>query len=251
MSRNVEFFLLCCGLAVAAVCRAQSPETSPHPALPTPAISSRHPARTAKGHRLVANKPTAGINPSAAVTPANVILKDGKLTVEANNSDLGQILKEVANSSGMTIDSLGSSGQGVALNNSRDILDGLNHSSRVFGVYGPGNPHDVLTDLLTGSHYNFMMIGDTAGGTPRELLLSDKSDAPAPAPSATAGAAHTQEDNDEAPEEEPPGPGAIIHVPPAPSDDTDTRVQQQLQRLQQMHNQQQQQQPQQDQNGPQ
>jgi hypothetical protein len=94
-----------------------------------------------------------------------VSLKNGRLTIQANNSDLTQILRDVAHVSGMTI-------------------DGINKSARVFGQYGPGDPSDVLTDLLAGSGYNFVIVGDRADGAPRELLLTAKnSNAPVPTPS--------------------------------------------------------------------
>ena len=55
-------------------------------------------------------KPAAPPPSSNAVArPATVSLKDGKLTIDANNSDLGQILRDVAAVSGMTIDGLGKS----------------------------------------------------------------------------------------------------------------------------------------------
>ncbi len=144
--------------------------------------------------------------------PATVVLENGKLTVEANNSDLAEILRTVAAVTGMTI-------------------DGSIRSSRVFGVYGPRNPRDVLTDLLEGTGYNFMMVGGTRDGAPRQLLLSAEKSKSAPGPAAVATR------NPETPDvkaEEPLGPGAIAHVPPPPPEDTQERVRQNLQRLRQM-----------------
>ncbi|MHB8302005.1 MAG: hypothetical protein ACYDC6_04070 [Acidobacteriaceae bacterium] len=98
------------------------------------------------------------LSPSAAIAqPAAVNLKDGQLTVNANNSDLTQILQHVADISGMTI-------------------DGLSKSTRVFGVYGPGNPSDVLTALLVGTGYNFLLVGNTSDGAPSKLLLIAQND---------------------------------------------------------------------------
>jgi hypothetical protein len=161
-----------------------------------------------------------------------VSLKDGKLTIDANNSDLGQILRDVAAVSGMTI-------------------DGLGKSPRVFGAFGPGNPSDVLTELLSGSGYGFMMTGGTPGSAPRQLLLiAQNNDAPplAPAGESTAPPAPANSDTDvpansdtNVPDEL--GPGAIAHVPPserqAPtennSEQDQDRVQNNLDRLQQIH----------------
>ncbi len=153
------------------------------------------------------------VNPSAAVQPAQITLKNGLLTVSANNSDLSQILTEIANRSGMAV-------------------EGSIRSIRVFGIYGPATSSSVLTDLLTGLGYNFMMIGATQNGPPRELQLTlrNNSAAPIPAPTPTTVAPNHP---DTAPEQEPPGPGAVITVPPEPQNQQD-RVQQNLQRLEQM-----------------
>ena len=155
---------------------------------------------------------------------AQVLLKNRSLTVKADNSDLSQILKNIAKMSGMTIKG--------------DVKSG-----RVFGIYGPGNPSDVLTDLLAGSGSNFIMIGNTPDGTPRELQLLPKNGSlpVVEAPRTNAAASGGSENSDSESEEEPPGPGAIIHVPPAGSEDPQVRAEQNLRRLQQMHDQQKQQ----------
>jgi hypothetical protein len=58
-------------------------------------------------------------------------------------------------------------------------VDGLGaQDQRVFGVYGPGNPRDVLSSLLDGAGYNFLMVGTTETGTPREVVLTARSNAP-------------------------------------------------------------------------
>ncbi|HUY82551.1 MAG TPA: hypothetical protein VMU92_12575 [Acidobacteriaceae bacterium] len=158
--------------------------------------------------------------------PAIVVLSRGLLTVTADNSDLNQILGRIASMSGMT-------------------LNGLSTSARIYGVYGPGKPSEVLTSLLAGTGYNFLMLGRTADGAPRKLILMLKSASsppsagnpsagnPAPEPSAA-------QNKSTAADEELPGPGAVVHVPPAYREnnndqDTPIRVQRNLQRLEQMH----------------
>jgi hypothetical protein len=152
---------------------------------------------------------------------AAVTLKDGILTIKANNSDLGEILKQVANVSGM-------------------IISGPIKSARVFGIYGPRNPCDVLTDLLTGSGYNFIMLGVTHEGAPRELLLTlQNGDSEHITASSRNVAAVDPSDNSDinAPDQDHLGPGAIVHVPPVPPQDPQERVQQKLQRLEKMRDQ--------------
>jgi hypothetical protein len=179
-------------------------------------------------HRLTTATPLSPAVPvdasssDAAAKPATVSLREGKLTIETDNSDLNQILRDVSKASGMTV-------------------DGSVKNIRIFGVYGPGNPGDVLTDLLAGAGYNFMMVGKLQDGAPRELVLSAKSGgAPSPASPKSASA----EDDDAAPDDDQPGPGAVTNVPPPPSEDPQVRAQQNLQRLQQQREQMQRQQQQ-------
>jgi hypothetical protein len=166
----------------------------------------------------------------AAAAPATVALANGELTVNAQNSDLRAILQQIARASGMSI-------------------DGLSKTTRVFGVYGPGNPRDVLSDLLAGSDYNFVMLGGGNGSAPAKLVLTEKSAGPRPSANAAPAADDDPGDSgsDDDADQEPLGPGAIPHPSPQFTDTTDpqTRAQQNLQRLQQMHQQMLQQQQQQ------
>jgi len=75
------------------------------------------------------------------------------LRIEAANSSLQQIMKEVATLTGAKV-------------------EGLDSDERIFGGFGPGPAREVLSQLLQGSGYNVLMIGDQGEGTPREILLS-------------------------------------------------------------------------------
>jgi hypothetical protein len=196
--------------------QAQVQSSPAHPARVDSANASEHPAGAA------GNEVPRGKSPSdAAAQAAAVSLQNGKLTIESNNSDLTQILQDVAHISGMTI-------------------NGLNGGPRVFGTYGPANSRDVLTALLVGSGYNFVMLGGAGDGTPRELLLTPQTrNAPAtnsvnrnPVPSWGSDESEQPEPEKAPTASNPPGPGAL---PPAPSRndlDDDTRVQKMLERLQ-------------------
>lgn len=163
--------------------------------------------------------------------PATVRLDHGQLTVQANNSDLAEILSHVASVSGMDI-------------------EGLKQTTRVFGVYGPGSPRDVLADLLSGMGYNFVMVGDLSDGSPRELVLT-QGGGPLPEPTQARGNPMPPVDDQPADDQIQYGPGAIEHVPPnmQPGDQgNDQRQQENMQRLEQMRQQMQQQQQQQQDN---
>ena len=45
-------------------------------------------------------------------------------------------------------------------------------TSESLASYGPGPARDVLSQLLQGSGYNVVLIGDQGQGTPREIVLS-------------------------------------------------------------------------------
>ncbi len=207
-------------------------------------------AQTRNNHHGLKGERAAGIDPQrAAAKPqrnfgnpravqskqAKIFLRNGKLTVVADNSDLVQILRRVALLGGMKV-------------------SGLKKTVRIFGVYGPGAPQNVLTKLLAGSGYNFMMTGKTVAGTPRKLLLLARTSAP---PSASGNAPAAKPVAARPPENAPPpqrdfplptaprrtrlGPGAIAHVPPWESQqnnvNSQSRARQNLQRLMQMHQQ--------------
>jgi hypothetical protein len=154
------------------------PDTTPQQ--PTPRQSQPAAANQAA-------TPSAPITPAAPAAPslldkpaqpATVILTGGKLSVTANNSSLTEILHQLAASSGMTI-------------------DGLDKDTRVFGAYGPGDPRDILNELLDGAGYNVLMIGETAGGAPRQLVLTVRSNAPI-TPQPASSMAEQEEDQDDA-----------------------------------------------------
>lgn len=75
--------------------------------------------------------------------PPQVNYQSGNLTIVAENSTLGDILKEVRKRTGASIDVPG------------------NPTERVATRLGPGAMRDVLTTLLNGTSYNYVMVGST------------------------------------------------------------------------------------------
>ena len=106
-------------------------------------------------------------------TEATVVWDSHGLRIDAANSSLVQILKEVSTVTGVK-------------------MEGLNADQRVFGDYGPGQARDVLSQLLLGSGYNVIMIGDQGQGIPREVRFSPRQvEAPRPLPEMTQRRAET------------------------------------------------------------
>ncbi len=80
-------------------------------------------------------------------TPAKVSYQDGLLTISAQNSSLGEILRDVRKLTGASI----------------EIPPGTNE--RVVTHLGPGAPRDVLAVLLNGSSFNYVMLGSSSDPT--------------------------------------------------------------------------------------
>jgi hypothetical protein len=156
------------------------------------------------------------------------------LKIDASNASLHQILNDVSTATGAKVEGFGA-------------------DERVFGEYGPGKAGDILSQLLHGSGYNVLMIGDQGEGTPRQIVLSPRRTDSGPPSTNRPSPDAQEEDVPEPPEPEeqpPPQPQLINGRPPIPPQApqgpprTPQQVLQELQqRQQQLQDQQQQQQP--------
>jgi hypothetical protein len=91
-------------------------------------------------------------------SPPQVSYQAGQLTITAQNSTLGDILRAVRSKTGATFDIP------------------ANANERVVGRLGPGPPREVLASLLNGSRFDYVMLGSTANPTAIEqLILTPKS----------------------------------------------------------------------------
>jgi hypothetical protein len=121
-------------------------------------------------------------------SPASVVWDATGLRINASNSSLQQILSEISTETGSKVEGMGA-------------------DQRVYGVYGPGQARDVLSQLLQGSGYNVLLAGDIGQGAPRQIVLSPRQNGPAGAP---AGMNRPQQDQEEdipeQPEDQPQPP---------------------------------------------
>jgi len=103
-----------------------------------------------------------------------VSFQGGQLTISAKNSTLGDILNAVKAQTRATVDLPG------------------NASERVVGNFGPGPARDVLTSLLNGSHFNYLLLGSPSdpNALDRVILMAKSAggaqNAPPPNEQATA-----------------------------------------------------------------
>ncbi len=223
--------LILAGLFATGTLCAQQPRPSAQPGS-TPKSSKSHAPSTAKTHRKMkaaqAIPPTPPEPPKPnwpvnnAPAPATISWDSHGLRIHAANSSLQQILQDVATATGTTV-------------------DGAVQDQRVFGTYGPGPAREVLFQLLQGSGYNVLMIGDRSNGTPSRIELTARSStAQQPPPSAFAQKEpHEEEPAEPEPEETPvqpvPPPAARPGFPPGtPGQPVPPNIQQMQQMQQRM-----------------
>ncbi len=157
--------LLAIALFASCVLAAQTPAAPPEPsATHKPA---HHRAHSASAHASTARDQaaTAPVTPAAPPapvwpinshpSPASVVWDSQGLRIEASNSSLQQILHDVATATGAAV-------------------EGSVPDQRVFGDFGPGKARDVLSQLLQGTGYNILMVGDQGQGAPRQIVLSSR-----------------------------------------------------------------------------
>jgi hypothetical protein len=121
----------------------------------------RHSKKAAKPEPPAVEAAPAPPPPTLAQMPASppqVSFQGGQLTIAAQNSTLGDILKAVRAQTGATVDFPG------------------NASERVVGNFGPAPARDVLTSLLNGSHFNYLLLGSATDPTALDrVILTAKS----------------------------------------------------------------------------
>ena len=120
------------------------------------------------------------------------------LFIQAFNSSLDQILNDISLKTGAKVEGMGA-------------------DERIFGTYGPGPARDVLTELLEGTGYNILLVGDLGQGTPRRIVLSGRPAGPAqPSGQSTPADGEADQEQMSAPEAPPTGPSQP-EPPPVPA----------------------------------
>jgi len=108
--------------------------------------------------------------------PVVITYGNGELTIQALNSELGDVLRTVSRETGALIEVPGEA------------------KERVFGEFGPGPIANVLASLLNGSHFNYVMMGraDNPRALARVILTSKPADI---APGKNQAQAHSKRAN--------------------------------------------------------
>lgn len=138
------------GESVTAGSGRQSPEMNADAAKATPTASE-----------TTAERPPASPDPNWPAdqppNPPTVTWDSRGLEIEASDSSLDQILRQVAAQTGARLEGR------------------FTRDQRVFGRYGPGPGSEVLAKLLEGTGYNVLISGSRATGVPQEIVLSARS----------------------------------------------------------------------------
>jgi hypothetical protein len=164
---------------------ADEDETPAQPEQPAqPAAPENHAAPTAESTPAVpaASMPNWPVNERPG--QPTVTWDSQGLSIDAKNSSLQQILRDVCTATGAK-------------------LEGMGKDERVFGVYGPGQAREVLSQLLLGAGYNVIMIGDQGQGAPRQILLSTRRTGTDQTGNNNGSANNSDEDDSDASDDQP------------------------------------------------
>ena len=178
MNFGPKSFALCACLCISSVLAAAQGTTCAADG-EAPAQGSPIACVTGDGVQVTGN-PTAAPAPEILpLTPEQrpaaapvVSYVDGKLTVVAKNSTLGDVLRAIAAKTGASI----------------DIPESANE--RIVSQLGPAPARDVMASLLNGSHYNYVMVGtETNPNSVAHVILTAKSERPEGSAATTASRA--------------------------------------------------------------
>lgn len=133
-------------------------------------------------------------------TPPDVSYANGQLTIVAQNSTLGDVLRAVRDRTGANLEVPG------------------NATERVVSHIGPGSPKDVLAQLLDGSHFNYVILGSPTDSAKLERVILS----PKPAPTGDAGG----QQNNATPQPQPAQDDSSLNDATATDDDDNTEPQQ-------------------------
>ena len=128
-------------VTTAQVTTSQPPTTQPPATQVTTMAALQTSAVNSGAQTLPGDAPKGNGESSQQQAQVRVTYRGGLLTIDARDVTLAEVLKAVATKTGATIDVPAGSGQ-----------------ERIVEHAGPGKPNDVMTQLLNGSHFNFILV---------------------------------------------------------------------------------------------
>jgi hypothetical protein len=157
--------------------------STPHPII---SAAIAHPAHVVTP---VSYMPISTPLPSKAAPRLSVNFQNGRLTIWANKATLAEVLSEIHRQTGAEIPIPGDAGQ-----------------DQVIANLGPGPARDVLTALLNGSRFNFILVGSDRDATQlKSVILSARGEG-ASQPAIQIPATPVEQSEPEPPPQEVPPP---------------------------------------------
>ncbi len=157
IGRAIPFrFTLAFLLGAVGVIESQQISTTQNPIQPQNSSAAPSQASTLQNTTV---QPIALTPSQMPPSPPRITYAGGKLTVVTNNAVLDDVVAGIGKAIGANV-------QGIQ----------PQASERVFGQFGPAVPSQVIDTLLTGSQYDFVLVGSAGNfGSVREIILSRKS----------------------------------------------------------------------------
>jgi len=150
MSQTLRIAGCFCGLLVCGVCANAATHHSPKRHSAPVAAPAAQPAPVAQTP-AVPDPPPPEEMPA---TPPKVVMSNGQLSINADNSTLGDVLSAVKNLTGATVEAPN------AANNERVAVS-----------LGPGNPQQVLQELFAGSKFDYIILGSPTSASAIERII--------------------------------------------------------------------------------
>jgi hypothetical protein len=176
MAGRLGFGLIAIMLSLPGAVQAQSaaPTATPrHHARKKPVKQQAQVQPAAPTQPMPPSGPLPGFNLDQIPSSAPLVAyQSGQLTIVAQNSTLGDILRSVHAQTGATVDMPS------------------NSTERVVGHFGPGPAREVLASLLNGSHFDYVLLGTAANPNALDkVVLIARPIGPAEEPAVEASAA--------------------------------------------------------------
>ena len=156
--------VLVAGNAAAQSAATGQPATSA--SVPKPKVRQHHSAKPAASKtqepEVVQPPPPPPTPEQMAPVAPQVSYQGGQLTIQSQNATLAQVLRSVQAKTGGAFD-----------------IPGSANNDRVVAQLGPGQPRDVLSSLLDGSKFNYIILSSpTQPGSVQKLILTPRQNIP-------------------------------------------------------------------------
>jgi hypothetical protein len=151
---------------------------------------------------MAATALTPPAEPAKPAPRVEVEFKDGKLSIHSARASLAEVLREVQRRTGVSV-----------------AIPAGAEQEPVIANLGPASPREVLTALLDGSPFNFIIVGsDSDPAVVRNLFITPRGSATADVPANYGSSAPAVAQTAPEPQVEviPPTPEPAPEPPPAP-----------------------------------